>query len=530
MAVLASCGNANVTGRVTADGKPLAGVLVSDGVQIVKTNARGHYSMKSGKADSVVFITTPSGYVAESRDGLQPGFWARLDKPVNEKEVNDFNLRSEDQTHYSMLFLTDAHLINDPKRNDLNRFKNQIMPLIRSEAEKRSQVGAVYSANLGDLSQDFYWKQFEFNEEDAYNFMKGCGYPAPLYSVTGNHDNDPTVVGDSVDFRAAWLYRRCFGPDRFSVNIGGDHWIFMDDVIYINTEGKGKKAPGVRGARDYTGGFTDAQMAWLEKDLSYVSDTAGVYLCVHIPLIYSGKKDGLLFTKEQMREVDSLFSKFPHVSVFSGHVHKYNHQVHPDFPRFTQYCIVATSGNIWECPETLQLLGQDGADAGIMIASAGAGEEMTLDYQTVHYGQKVMRVYDMNGVREYCRHDRDMRALLKMHPDKDDYSRKEFADKVMVNWWAYEPGLELQMFEDGKPLEVKAVDLEDPLYFICYDIPYMKKKGFKKGNGKQTAFHTFMAAAATSDSPVTVRVVNAAGEVLHEETLERPKQFGPAAE
>ncbi|MBQ6822575.1 MAG: metallophosphoesterase, partial [Bacteroidales bacterium] len=45
-----------VKGRVTAEGKPVAGVQVSDGRQIVLTNVRGRYRMKTDKADSVVFI------------------------------------------------------------------------------------------------------------------------------------------------------------------------------------------------------------------------------------------------------------------------------------------------------------------------------------------------------------------------------------------------------------------------------------------------------------------------------------------
>ena len=72
---------ATLTGRVTGDGVPLSGVYVSDGVQIVATDADGYYGMASDKAQGTVFVITPSGYVAESRDGLLPAFYAHLTAP-----------------------------------------------------------------------------------------------------------------------------------------------------------------------------------------------------------------------------------------------------------------------------------------------------------------------------------------------------------------------------------------------------------------------------------------------------------------
>lgn len=44
------------------------------------------------------------------------------------------------------------------------------------------------------------------------------------------------------------------------MNIGDVHWIMMDNIIYKNTPGKGKKNVGVVGARDYDKGFTPEQL------------------------------------------------------------------------------------------------------------------------------------------------------------------------------------------------------------------------------------------------------------------------------
>ena len=152
----------NIRGKVTIDGKPLAGVQVSDGVNIVLTDSKGRYCIDSEKADSVVFITTPSCAVAVSEDGLRPGFWARLTKSVDKVERHDFKLVSENQERYSVLFLADLHLCNDPDKDDIRQFRERVVPFIRKKAAESD--GPVYMMNLGDLSHDIFWYEFDFDE------------------------------------------------------------------------------------------------------------------------------------------------------------------------------------------------------------------------------------------------------------------------------------------------------------------------------------------------------------------------------
>ena len=55
---------ATIYGTVECEGKPLEGVAVSDGYQIVKTDKQGIYNLTSAKRNGYVFITIPSGYEA----------------------------------------------------------------------------------------------------------------------------------------------------------------------------------------------------------------------------------------------------------------------------------------------------------------------------------------------------------------------------------------------------------------------------------------------------------------------------------
>ena len=80
-----------------SSGKPLENVGVSDGIQIVYTNAKGEYKLSTEGKYGYVFVITPSGYVAESRDGLTPAFFKHLGGNT------DFVLEPQKQDKYSMI-------------------------------------------------------------------------------------------------------------------------------------------------------------------------------------------------------------------------------------------------------------------------------------------------------------------------------------------------------------------------------------------------------------------------------------------
>ena len=285
--VAAGRGKAVLTGVVYGDGAPLAGVCVSDGVQFATTDAAGRYRIESDKSAGFVFAVTPSNWVAAEADGVQPLFWAALDEADARDEQHDFHFASVDQSRYTVMFFTDLHLTNSSEKRDLDHYRSIALASISDEAAQASARGPVYSLNLGDLSHDLYWYQYDFDVSSAKRFLEQNGFPTLLYSIPGNHDNDgATPAGVGVDRRAEHLYRRTFGPTYYAMNIGDVHWIMMDNIIYKNTPGKGKKNVGVVGARDYDKGFTPEQLAWLRRDLATVDASKTVCLCTHCPVFF----------------------------------------------------------------------------------------------------------------------------------------------------------------------------------------------------------------------------------------------------
>lgn len=126
---------------------------------------------------------------------------------------------------------------------------------------------------------------------------------------------------EKEDFLAQRQYRELLGPAWYSVNISTDHWIFMDNMEYVNTPLPEPPYKGVAGKRNYNVGYSSAQLQWLEKDMDYVK------------------------------------------------------------PGTRVYALPALSGNMWESSPQCRPLGLDGCEGGIEYASFEAGK-MTRRYIT----------------------------------------------------------------------------------------------------------------------------------------------------
>ena len=522
----------NVRGRVICDGLPVQGVPVSDGASIVLTDASGRYDLESDKSDGSVFIITPSGFIARTLDGLRPGFWQPLYLPATQEEVHDFVLEKQDQRRYTMLMLADLHLTNDPDRQDLRRFREEVLPCIREQAARAASKGPVYTVNLGDTTHDVYWGEMGFNEFDGLRYLQDLPYPTPFYSIMGNHDHDPSVVGEDVDRRAGWLNRDCWGPGAYSVNIGGDHWVFLDNIFYINVEGKGKKAPGVKGDRSYKSKLTTRQIEWLAADLALVDKDARIYICTHAPVLYTGGKNGLLMPQSQVERIAALCAPFRHdVTVFSGHIHRNDICDHPDFPRIHQRSLPATSGIMWTTPVGWPLYGNEGSDAGFWVGEFEAGAAPRYRLETYLYGEKYFRIYDLNEVGKAYRSSEGIKKMKDLYSggSRLDYGDKKWRNYVFLNYWGWEPGDSVQILEKNRSLKVEATRYEDPAKTFAYELPrIMNPYKHSTPKPRDNTFHMFVARASSAKSPVTVRIYASDGRLKFEKTVQRPIAFDPS--
>lgn len=493
-----------VYGVVTCEGKPLQGVVVSDGVEVVATDASGVYQMKSTKKYGYVFVSVPSGY-EPSNTGILPNIHIDLTKAGNVAERVDFQLfNAGDQSDYTLLVLGDIHLANKQKdRAQFSEFVTDINSYVSSHSSDR-----IYGVTLGDMTWDLYWysKSYCFAEylADANKISN-----LVAYHTIGNHDHDMAAAGD---FDTILKYKEAIAPDYYSFNIGDLHYVVLDN-IYCTNDGSGTSA-----SRTYTCKVTDEQIDWLKKDLSYVSTSAPLVVVMHATMtnMSAAERNKLL----------GALSGFKKIHFLTGHTHKVANNHTDNWIDHNSGAVCAT----WWWTGYLVPgihIGQDGAPGGYQIFSV-SGSDLKWQYKPT--GKSVdmqFRTYDRNRI---------LLSSAACIPDAPDENKAAFdkvagiwttqstANEVYLNVWNYSPDWKIEVTENGKPLTVTKVSgVADPLHVLTYCVPRMA----------ETASPTFATTACphmwkvTAGGPSTtldIKVTDSFGNV-YTETMTRPKTF-----
>lgn len=522
---------ATVTGTVTCDGKPLAGVTVSDGVLFATTDDTGYYALASKKFQGTVFVITPSGYEPVCRKGVLPQFWAALKSRKPDKpERHDFVLKRCDNRRHRMIVSADLHLAN--RSEDLLQLKNTYIPAIREAVEEaRRDSLPLYSIILGDLSSSAHWYSSEFDIGDALHSVVASGYPTMLYTVMGEQDYDgATPCSGATDHNAERMYVYACGPKYYSMNIGDIHYVVLDNTVFRNEAGEGPYPTEIVGKRNYDRFVTSDQLAWLRRDLALVTDKATpIVVCMHHNAFRSSQKGTLVNSFTDKRWLDSLtlcLRDFGNVHFFTGHSHRKRTAVSSELPNIVEHDLPSASGNAWVTVfDGFRHLCPDGTAPGFDICTMD-GRDISWVYRTEEHGNAAFRAYDMNEVGKYYRENEDVRRFVKEYPARIDYGSQTFADCVYINWWGFEPAAKIEVWENDKPLKVRQIYQEDPLFAVSSDVFRLKNSRKKPTIRKNTCQHLFRVKTSSPESPVRIRTTDRFGNVC-EETIVRPLPFEP---
>ena len=498
---------ANITGKVTCEGAGVPDVLVSDGIEIVKTDADGNYRLQSDKKWKYVFITIPSGYEAPL-DGILPRFWKPLQADAETEEQVDFELKKVTNDDYTLLVLGDMHLAR--RTGDLDQFEKVAGFINKTIAEA---PGKVYCLTLGDMTWDMYWIANNYGFSDYLETMNGLFHNVPFFHTMGNHDNEMEVGGD---YLKCLKYTENLAPDYYSFNLGKIHYIVMDNMDFTDVE------PGEENRSKYAKNFTAEQLEWLKKDLSYVDKSTPIFVTAHEPL---ARPSGLNWN-EQLNGKDADLNTFIgifdgyNVRFLSGHTHNiFNRDWSPTFTEHNSGAVCASwwwSGYITPGIH----IAQDGAPGGYTIWTVNGT-------QTKHYYQAALqsrdyqfRAYDMNEVKATITED------LSSHTGYPKYYNhiQGYGDNViLVNVWDYDDDWKVEISENGTPLEVEEVGVYDPLHIYAMTIPRLNKWNTTTFSTAKWR-HFFQATASAPDTPVSVKITDRYGNVFTEE-MARPKAF-----
>ena len=282
---------------VTDDGKPLEGVVVSDGLQCVKTDAEGRYSMKSN-IEKVRFITvsTPSGYEAEMSYSM-PQLFRRVRR--SEKAVKaDFTLKyTGEKEDYTLVIIGDPQMRGLGSDNSGERYRDVVIPDIN---QLKGNNENFYAIVVGDV---------------VYNWMTGyddyvdisATASFPTYNMIGNHDMEQESLYDTR--LGTGYYENYIGPTYYSFNIGKMHYVVLNTITADHKSAS---------SRHYWYGLDDDQFEWLKNDLSHVSDDVTVVVCAHAILFQNDCKYKGVDHLDGMKEVLERFEK---VYAWGGHSH-----------------------------------------------------------------------------------------------------------------------------------------------------------------------------------------------------------------
>ena len=349
----------------------IAGVSVSNGIQVVTTDAKGRYELPVGN-DNIIFVVKPTGYAVPVDKNNLPQYYY-IHKPNGSPKLKyggvaptgslpksvDFALTERPEPiEFTALVFGDPQPYTDAEMADFDR---------GVVSEVKGIEGIAFGLSLGDLVGD------NLSMHGAY-LKTVAQVGVPWYNMMGNHDSDYDATADSL---ADETFEASFGPANYSFNYGNAHFIVLENILY----------PDPRDQKGYWGGFRKSQLDFVENDLKHVDKDRLVVLAFHIPLLEEG---GDAFRDEDRQRLFDLLQDYPHTFAMSAHTH-YQRQNFFDKEAgwkgtkpFHEYNAGTTSGD-WYSGE-LNEQGvpvstmRDGMPKGYIFLNI-RGNEYTIDYK-----------------------------------------------------------------------------------------------------------------------------------------------------
>lgn len=520
-------GDNNVYGVVHCDGEGLADVVVSDGVEVVKTDKNGVYQFKSAKKWGYVFVSIPKGYEVVS-EGVLPQFHATLTEKADKAERHDFNLVKVNQDKYRVYFLGDMHLAD--RTNDLNQFDNCMKEV---KADIMDDDVKSYVITLGDMTWDLYWysRNYYFPQylKSVNYYFKNAAKQVQFFHTIGNHDHDMCKDGD---FNTVIEYVKDIAPTYYSFNIGDVHYIVLDDILCTNVGGAASAKP----KRTYSEEVTSEQMKWLVKDLSFVSKSTPVIVTSHAP-VYAKEtvKNVNAVTTYYLKNSETLLSKFKgyKVDFVTGHTHVlYN--VDKSSDGIYEHNAGAVCASWWWSGYLTPGIHicTDGAPGGYSVWDITGTDKKWRYKGTGRDADEQFRSYDLNKV--YFTVEKDapkVPAALKSKFEKyTDAYPKNSDNEVLINIWNWNPKWKIEIKENGKTLSSTRVKGYDPLHIAALTAKRFNDASLTEEPAFTTTvnYHMFKVKASSATSTIDIKVTDEFGNV-YTETMERPKTFSTEA-
>jgi hypothetical protein len=324
----------------------IPGVMVSNGMDVVPTDAEGHWSLPVAAGDSL-FVIKPTGWSTPIDPATQLPRFAYVHAPEGTPAAADFRFagiaptgplpasidfplrRHDEAPRFSAILFT------DPQPESLAE-----VGYIRDAVVAQTvDSPAAFGISHGDLMFD------DLSFYDRYNHIVGS-IGVPWFNCCGNHDMNYEAPDNTLSRET---FKRVFGARYYAFQHGGATFFALDNVEYQGTEtnhenGKGK----------YRGHFGERQLAFVRNVLAQVPKQDLVVFSFHIPLKTQ------LGSEPRIASVDArgfleVIASHPNSVSFSGHTHTNEHWYLGAADGFSgglhhHHVLAAVSGSWWSGP------------------------------------------------------------------------------------------------------------------------------------------------------------------------------------
>ncbi len=334
-----------VRGTVRAEGSPLSGVLVSDGWQVVRTDARGGYELPlSASSGRFVFVTTPAGYWTET-------FYVPRQQAAATGRADFALRRAEQRERFDFVFITDMHL--DNKKVGMAKFR-----------------ASLDEINTLQPPPAFLWAQGDIclQGQSGPDYVAGLKLAAmPVRNGPGNHEMMLAKTNPREDFETL------FGPTYYSFDWGPVHCIVLDG---------NKPIPGVKDYKGVHGAVEGSELSWLRADLAAQPPGKPIVVGIHIPIVttYPERRresppDAPYWEVTNRDVLTDLFAAHHVRLVLQGHMHENERTVVKGVEYVTS---ISLSGSWYQSGQGMER-GVDGSPRGYRIVSVD-GTKVTHRY------------------------------------------------------------------------------------------------------------------------------------------------------
>lgn len=246
--------DANSNGAMEVGERPVPGAVVSNQLEVVTTDANGRYRLPATER-TIVFVSMPT-------DWRPVGSWWRA---VGDSDSISFGLQPQQQSRsFRFIHASDPHI------------DTGVVARVRRFIAMADSIDPAFTVITGDLIRDAA-NQTEARARGYFDlFVAEMRLRNAFWPVPGNHDHFSIVqsrvrVPDTHPLYNRGMYRHYLGPDYYSFNHGGVHFIGLNTIQVDDSA--------------YYGGIDSLQLAWLTRDVAALPAATPIVLFSHIPLV-----------------------------------------------------------------------------------------------------------------------------------------------------------------------------------------------------------------------------------------------------